>query len=509
VARKTDSTPAGEPSRAAAILPGVPLPEWALSGEAFLPEVDTPELTTAAAALPAIDEPVSSSGADLADVNLDGLSIAEMEAALREFSAQITAVPVGATATPPAPSRTPVLDEPDEQEPQPVEFAVPGYPETPAVPQVPMPLEQPGYPTEAYSGPVVIATGPNSARALVIPPPPPPPADRSATAPPADPPAMTYSEPIRLDLPMSAVLAREFTRTIPMNAGRSVVAHTAVEPSPSSVAVTETVTVPISVPQVATASVVATAVAAPAPVAPPVEIAPLTTTPELTPDSVELSEESDAAAPKSGNRRLLTLIGIGALLALVAAAAAFFLPGILNPTDTPAVTPSASSAATNPTPSAPAPVTPANFVVQTPETIGDLTRMSGPIDLSLQAATTASAIPGLGKAVSAVYGNGKVPAATVIAWHAVTPPAPSSVSQAFAGFQSSAKTTVTNVAGVSSTGLPGQMSCGETTINGTPTTLCFWADPGTFGSITVVAPKTPAEGALTAAEIRSAVEYQK
>ena len=513
MARKTDSTPAGEPSRAAAILPGVPLPEWALSGEEFLPELDTPELTSPAVALPAINEPANSTGADLADVNLDGLSISEMEAALREFSAQITASPVGATSTPLAPIGTSVLDDPDEQDPQPVEFAVPGYPETPAVPQVPMPLEQPGYPTESYSGPVVMATGPSSTPTPVIPPPPPPPVNRSASARPSDTPAVTYSEPIRLDLPMSAVLAREFTRTIPMNTSRSVVTRTAVEPSPTFVVATETVTVPVSVPEVAAASLVATSVAAAAPasarVAPPVEIAPMTTTPALTPDSVELSEEPYAAAPRSGNRRLLTLIGLGVLLALLAAAAAFFMPGILNPTDTPAATPSASTAATNSAPSAPAPITPANFLVQTPDTIGDLTRMSGPIDLSLRAATTASAIPGLGKAVSAVYGNGTVPAATVIAWHAVTPPAASSVSQAFAGFQSSAKTTVTNVAGVSSTGLPGQMSCGETTINATPTTLCFWADPGTFGSITVVAPKTPADGALTAAEIRSAVEYQK
>jgi hypothetical protein len=68
---------------------------------------------------------------------------------------------------------------------------------------------------------------------------------------------------------------------------------------------------------------------------------------------------------------------------------------------------------------------------------------------------------------------------------------------------------VADIAGVSSTGLPGQMSCGETQINGTPTTLCFWADPSTFGSITVVNPKTSAEGALTAAQIRSAVEVQQ
>jgi hypothetical protein len=242
----------------------------------------------------------------------------------------------------------------------------------------------------------------------------------------------------------------------------------------------------------------------------PLPVESFTDNPTIVPETVEPRHEPAPAKPAILNRRLFTLIGLGAALALLAAIAAFFLPGILNPTDTPEASPSATAVNT-PTPSAatPTPIVPANFVLQTPDTIGDLTKMSGPIDLSLRAATTASAIPGLTNAVSAVYGTGKVPGATVIAWHASTAPAATSVSQAFAGFQSSAKTTVTNVSGVSSTGLPGQMSCGETTINATPTTLCFWADPATFGSITVVAPATPAEGALTAAQIRSSVEYQK
>ena len=404
-----------------------------------------------------------------------------------------------------------------DEEPEPYEFATPGYPETPAAAQVPMPLELPGYPTQADFGPVVIPAA-LSDRALVIPPPPPPPrmtvpADVAPEAPVAP---AAYAEPIRLDLPMSAVLAREFTRTTPWESGQA--GHTrqhthsaAAAPSAPEVAVPaaviqtapvvrEPVQVepPIIEPVVASSAVIEPVVAA-------IETAPFVA-PDTSPDPLSTEPKSASTNPK----RIMTIIGLGALLALVAAAAAFFLPGILNPTDTPDAGPSASSApTTSPSAVTPTTVATAGFVLQTPTTVGPYTKMSGPIDLSLKAAMTASVIPGLTNPVTAVYGTDKTPHATVIAWHAPTPPAATSVAQAFAGFQTSSKTVVSNISGVSSTGLPGQMSCGETTINATPTTLCFWADPSTFGSVTVISPKTPAEGALTAAQIRSAVEVQQ
>ena len=190
MARKSDWTPPTEPSRSAAILPGVPLPDWALSGEPFLPELDIPDVHIAGVG----NEP-SAPARDLNELNLDDLSIADMEAALRDFSAQISATPVAiataatgfgapepqlqrpTTSSPflddllAAPSVIPETTEDDEQAPPPIEFAVPGYPQTPAAPQVQMPLERPGYPDVVRSGPITIT--PPAGPALVIPPPPP------------------------------------------------------------------------------------------------------------------------------------------------------------------------------------------------------------------------------------------------------------------------------------------------------------------------------------------------
>jgi len=282
---------------------------------------------------------------------------------------------------------------------------------------------------------------------------------------------------------------------------------------PAPVARLDQPTAPI--PLVAAAVVAAPAVEAPVVEAPVVEapsvdaaaalidVEPAFAEPSLVPLKLEPKSKTSA-------RRLLVLIGLGSLLALIAAAAAFFLPGILNPAQTADPAPTASAAPSSSTAGVtPTTVATSGFVLQTPTTVGAFTRLNGPIDLSLKAATTASIIPGLTGPISAVYGTDNTPAATVMAWQASTPPAATSVAQAFAGFQTSAKTVVSNISGVSSTGLPGQMSCGETTINGTAATLCFWADPSTFGSVTVIAPETPAQGALTAAQLRSAVEVQQ
>ena len=475
------STPNWDSAQAAAILPGVPLPDWAVSHEPFLPEVTSPSAASASAALPATQapEPVAPFTPEVAaaakqatrDLALDELSIVEMEAAFRELLHR----PEQQDPQEPIITSTEEIDEPESA---PVEFARPGYPQE-AVNQVPMPTEIPGYPTDAQTG------------AIIVPPPPPAPALQPTPAPPSvalESPVVPQDnifehEPIRLDLPMSAVLAREFTRTSRTTHETSL-PQQATPPAPAYVAPVPVAPVPV----------------APAPVAPVSVEAPIAPASDLvTPD--EVMDQGVATEPAKQSRRLLILIACGALLALVAAAAAFFLPGILNPTDTATPSPTPTS---NPTT-----IATSGFVLTTPKTIGQYTRMAGPIDSTLHQATSASVIPGLHSPISAVYGIGEVPHATVIAWKASTTPAPSSVSQAFAGFQSSAKAAVTDIAGVSSTGLPGQMSCGETQINGTPTTLCFWADPSTFGSITVVNPKTSAEGALTAAQIRSAVEVQQ
>jgi hypothetical protein len=480
------STPDWDSANAAAILPGVPLPDWAISDGPYIPELNGPEVAAPApAALPPaapIQGTLDAEDLSIAlpaalrgdDRPLDELSIAEMEAAFREMVNRTVPRPTPTVPADYEPTVSAELAAESDEEPTPVEFARPGYPQTTGVPQVPMPMDLPGYPTDAATG------------AIIVPPPPPAPAPAPVRVEPAmnldtSPQAGTETgyEPIRLDLPMSAVLAREFTRT-----SRS--SHDVI------------------VPHVASAAAVVTAAVVAAPVV-AVQTLP-TQAPAALPTEVPeaLQTEVAPAKPGSSNKRLLALIGIGALLALLAALAAFFLPGILNPTETP--TPINPSAGQNPTGTTTAT---SGFVLATPKTIGEYTKLSGPIDSSLHEATIASVIPGLISPMSAVYGKGEVPYATVIAWKASSTPAPSSVSQAFAGFQSSAKTSVADIAGVSSTGLPGQMSCGQTQINGTPTTLCFWADPATFGSITVVNPKTPAQGALTAAQVRSAIEVQQ
>ncbi len=544
MARSSGSTPPVEPGHAAAILPGVPLPDWALSGDSFLPEID----------LPAVVDPVSAPVGAVRDVNLDDLSIADMEAALRgvpvsvastpshstpSHSTQAPAASVSSDVAPaqPAPVAPPPeighptfdlnvnVDDDLDDEPEPYEFAVPGYPSTPAATQLPKPHEQPGYPTHQDTGPIVVPPAP-PARALVIPPPPPPPRSPAPefitpvvetatvetatveTLAPQYPVAQVYNEPVRVDLPMSAVLAREFTRTTPWESGRM---GRAADPVPSTPPIPTTALVtPLEQPTAPIPVVAAPAVAATSAL---IDVEPAIVDPtSVEPTFIEPSVVPLEREPKSTTspKRLLVLIGLGSILALIAAAVAFFLPGILNPAQTPDPVPTASSAPSASTAGVtPTTVATSGFVLQTPTTVGPFTRLEGPIDLSLKAATTASIIPGLTGPVSAVYGTDKTPQATVMAWQASTPPAATSVSQAFAGFQTSAKTVVTNISGVSSTGLPGQMSCGETSINGTPTTLCFWADPSTFGSVTVIAPKTPAEGALTAAQIRSAVEVQQ
>jgi len=502
------STPDWDQTQAAAILPGVPLPDWAMSDEPFLPDLD----------VPVVENPVTQGRPDLV---LDDLSISQMEAALREMAGMPKAAPAEPSSQAPAieaivkapapPAPRPAAPRPakpalkldlpavedlptfEDDEPAPVEFARPGYPETAGVPQVHLPKDLPGYPTDVHTG------------AIVVPPPPPPRVmSLSEVAEPE-----TY-EPIRLDLPMSAVLAREFTRTNRLTHHTDLpaapVSHSAPTPAAPAPAAPEPVAAPV-VPAPAEALLVAPVIATPVfepEVADLVIAEPVVAEPTVVEPSVV---EPPAAPAKTSPRRLMILIGLGALLALLAAAAAFFLPGILNPTDTTTPKPNASSVPTN-NPSGTTVAT-SGFVLQTPAKIGALSRLAGPIDSTLHDATTASVIPGLVSPISAVYGTGQVPHATVIAWKASSTPAQSSVSEAFAGFQSSAKTSVADIAGVSSTGLPGQMSCGETQINGTPTTLCFWADPATFGSITVVNPKTPAEGALTAAQIRSAVEVQQ
>ena len=274
-----------------------------------------------------------------------------------------------------------------------------------------------------------------------------------------------------------------------------------------------TVTAPlVAAPLVAAPLVAAPQVAAPQ-VTAPLVAAPIVTMPADNPavDARAGDAAGEPVQPRRSHaamdtkkksrtsRRSLALIGAVGAVAITGAIAAFVWPGLLvTPEDTGPVVPI----------SAPAPANAMGATLQTPATIGELAKLTGKLDTTLRAATTKSTVPGLTSPVSAVYGKGTTAAATVIAWHATTPLGVDSVATAFTGFQSANKTSVTGVSVVSTTGLTGQMGCGQTVIDRAPATLCFWADRGTFGSVTVLRPTDAASGALTAAQIRAAVELK-
>jgi len=207
---------------------------------------------------------------------------------------------------------------------------------------------------------------------------------------------------------------------------------------------------------------------------------------------------SEAAldAPKPQRRPVALLAVLGAVVVL-AAVAAFVWPGLLISSD------ESSSPAPGPVQTHPVttPVT-----LQTPATAAGLTKLTGPAATELQTTAAGATLAGFTAPVSAVYGTGTTPSATVIAWTAASPVTTDAVSTAFAGIEAVTGTAVTGVAPVATGTLGGQMRCGATTSQGKPATVCFWADNATFGAVTVLAPASPEAAATTAVALRQAVE---
>jgi len=125
---------------------------------------------------------------------------------------------------------------------------------------------------------------------------------------------------------------------------------------------------------------------------------------------------------------------------------------------------------------------------------------------ALAKAAAAAVLTGYDAPVSAVYGTGTTPGATVLAWKATRPGSPADVVTAFGGYQGTTGQPVTGIAPVDTGKLGGTMSCGSSVVGATPATVCFWSDDATFGAVTVLKPASATAGATTAVAIRTAME---
>jgi hypothetical protein len=216
--------------------------------------------------------------------------------------------------------------------------------------------------------------------------------------------------------------------------------------------------------------------------------------PDLDPGPLE-EDLADEATNAPRVRRPIVALGAVAGLAALGAAACFVWPGFLvAPDDTVA-----------------APVRTAAPVVKTvtlaaPQSVNGLTLLPGAPSAALTKAATSTRLTGYTAPVAAVYGAGTTPTATVIAWKAATPGTTADVSTAFAGFQGATGFPVSAVTPVPTGTLGGDMSCGASKVGATPASVCFWSDAATFGSVTVLRPATPTDGAAMAIAIRTAME---
>jgi hypothetical protein len=144
--------------------------------------------------------------------------------------------------------------------------------------------------------------------------------------------------------------------------------------------------------------------------------------------------------------------------------------------------------------------------LRAPQTVAGLSLLRGAAADALGKAATGTTIPGYAAPVSAVYGTGTTPVATVVAWTATNRGTPAEVSTAFAGYQGATGRVVTAIAPVPPGPPGGRMSCGSSVVGSAPASVCFWSDDATFGAITVLRPADAAQGATLATAIRSAVE---
>ena len=228
------------------------------------------------------------------------------------------------------------------------------------------------------------------------------------------------------------------------------------------------------------------------PKAPKQEKAPTQEKAPKQPKPPKALSADDPGSKKRGIRPGLIVI-LGAVL-VAAVVGAFVWPGFLVSSDVPNQ---------SQVPSSPVVSQPIGPAIHTPATIGNLARITGAPATALASAAAATALNGLSKPVSAVYGTAGTPSVQVIGWQAYGDVAGAAIGQAFAGFTAANSAAVTTMSSPKVSG--GQLTCGSATVAGAPSTLCFFTGNHLFGSITVMHPATAAAGTATAVTVYDAV----
>jgi len=421
--------PSATISSGATILPGIPLPAWALPAEPLLPD-PPPGPTPAPVPEPAVRE-MAMAGAPAA------------VAAVADAPSASVAAPVAAPPRPPEPTSAP----------SPV----------------------------AVSAPVLTVAAP-----LAPPAPPAPPGEPLASAPVESRPhshRRDGSTPSPLDQPVPALAPAD---PVPTRAEAYAAAGAAPPTAPWG-------TPPAPLPENDDA---------PPELAPPegdavadLDLDPdLDADPDLDPGPLE-EDLADEATNAPRVRRPIVALGAVAGIAVLGAAACFVWPGFLVAQDDTVAAPVRTAAPVVKT-----------VTLAAPQSVNGLTLLPGAPSAALTKAATSTRLTGYTAPVAAVYGAGTTPTATVIAWKAATPGTTADVSTAFAGFQGATGFPVGAVTPVPTGTLGGDMSCGASKVGATPASVCFWSDAATFGSVTVLRPATPTDGAAMAIAIRSAME---
>jgi len=421
--------PSATISSGATILPGIPLPAWALPAEPLLPD-PPPAPTPAPVPEPAVRE-MAMAGAPAA------------VAAVADAPSASVAAPVAAPPRPPEPTSAP----------SPV----------------------------AVSAPVLTVAAP-----LAPPAPPAPPGEPLPSAPVESRPhshRRDGSTPSPLDQPVPALAPAD---PVPTRAEAYAAAGAAPPTAPWG-------TPPAPLPENDDA---------PPELAPPegdavadLDLDPdLDADPDLDPGPLE-EDLADEATNAPRVRRPIVALGAVAGIAVLGAAACFVWPGFLVAQDDTVAAPVRTAAPVVKT-----------VTLAAPQSVNGLTLLPGAPSAALTKAATSTRLTGYTAPVAAVYGAGTTPTATVIAWKAATPGTTADVSTAFAGFQGATGFPVGAVTPVPTGTLGGDMSCGASKVGATPASVCFWSDAATFGSVTVLRPATPTDGAAMAIAIRSAME---
>jgi len=236
-----------------------------------------------------------------------------------------------------------------------------------------------------------------------------------------------------------------------------------------------------------------------APTAAPLDLAPPAG--DVVPVVDDAPVEGGVVDPDNGaahrSRRSLVLIGAAAGVVALSAVGCFLWPGFLVSQDD-----AASVSSPAPAPAA------ASVTLRAAPTVNGLTLVPGAPADALTKAVSGTTLTGYTAPVTAVYGTGTSPKATVIAWTASNRDTSTDISTAFAGFQSATHQPVTAITSVPTGKLGGRMSCGTSMVGTTPAAVCFWSDDATFGAVTVLTPATPTDGAATALAVRQAMEQR-